>query len=158
MLRVYLLQRSSNIFISFLALSLFALGPISAYGQVVSEPRGVTGAAIWFVFVTLSLLAVLLAVVYWLYRKGGIVGSHGSGIEILASQAVGPRERIVVARIGGRLFLLGHTPSNISLVAELDHFDSPVGVNTGSTDLTQRFATKLESLLQQAGSSVKKKR
>ena len=78
----------------------------------------------WLGLVTLSLLVVLVAVVVWLFRRGAQSATAGGQIQLLATFPIGPRERLVVVRMQDRILALGHTPTHISLLAELDDFES----------------------------------
>jgi flagellar protein FliO/FliZ len=91
--------------------------------------------------VTLTLLVVLFAVVLWLYKRGQQAGSAPSSIKILAAQPLGPRERLVIVRIDDRILALGHTPTTISMLAELESFDESA--------VTPQFAPRFSSQLQQ---------
>jgi hypothetical protein len=90
------------------------------------------GGSAWYGLVTLTLLVVLVAVV---------------------SKSLGPRESVVVVNVDGRFFLVGHTPSNVSLIAELDHYTPPASAPTaaGSGRLASDFAQALTSALRKGG-------
>lgn len=85
-----------------------------------------------------------MAVVLWLFRKGRIIGPSDSGIDLLATQSLGPREQIVVVRINGRILVLGHTASQINLLAELAEFTPPA---VRPSNLPKGFQAQLNSFL-----------
>ena len=132
---------------AFVYLGIFS---IAAQAQALSAPvssstsgsSSVWGGA-WLGLVTLSLLVVLAAVVVWLFRRGAQSTTVGGQIQLLAAFPVGPRERLLVVRMQDRILALGHTPTHISLLAELDDFE-PMA-NTGS--LPSGFAGQLMTLL-----------
>ena len=135
-------------------LSVFALSgifSIAAQAQALSAPvsSGSSGSSssvwggAWLGLVTLSLLVVLAAVVVWLFRRGAQSTTVGGQIQLLAAFPVGPRERLLVVRMQDRILALGHTPTHISLLAELDDFE-PMA-NSGS--LPSGFAGQLMTLL-----------
>jgi flagellar protein FliO/FliZ len=96
----------------------------------------------------LTLLVVLVAVVLRVYKRMGAANVTEGGIRLLASKALGPRESVVVVQLDGRYFMLGHTPSQISLIAELDHYSPPAGSGSvGASGLTSEFAGALTSAL-----------
>ena len=97
----------------------------------------------------LSLLVVLVAVVVWLFRRGAQGSTVGGQIQLLAAFPVGPRERLLVVRMQDRILALGHTPTHISLLAELDDFE-PMA-NSGS--LPSGFAGQLMTLLSRKNSA-----
>jgi flagellar protein FliO/FliZ len=95
-----------------------------------AQPQGLITAAAtnpppaaggsWFVLVLLTLLVVLFAVVVWVYKRRLGAAGDQTGISILNMRPVGAREQIIVARVHGRVLVLGHTPSQISLLCELE--------------------------------------
>ena len=44
-------------------------------------------------------------------------------VMILAQQALGPRERVIVLNVLNRILVVGHTPSQITLLTELEPED-----------------------------------
>lgn len=97
----------------------------------------------WLGLLTLTMLVVLAAVVVWLYRRGTQSTTAGGQIQLLATFAVGPRERLLVVRIQDRILALGHTPTQISLLTELEDFE-PI---TGADPMTAGFAGQLQAFL-----------
>jgi len=89
-----------------------------------SQPPPATGGS-WFVLVLLTLMVVLFAVVIWVYKRRLSGAGDGSAISVLSMRPVGAREQIIVARVHGRVLVLGHTPSQISLLCELDPHEVP---------------------------------
>jgi flagellar protein FliO/FliZ len=89
------------------------------------------------------MLVVLAAVVVWLYRRSTQGTSTGGQIQLLAAFPVGPRERLLVVRMGDRILALGHTPSQISYLTELESFEPTLS----SGGLPAGFAGQLQSLL-----------
>ncbi len=107
-----------------------------------SGSSSVWGGA-WLGLLTLTLLVVLAAVVLWLYRRGTQSSVAGGQIQLLATFAVGPRERLLVVRIQDRILALGHTPSQINLLTELEDFE-PI---PGAGQISAGFAGQLQALL-----------
>lgn len=68
-------------------------------------------------------LAVVLALV-WVALKGlqrlqqRAQGAQGAALQVLASTAVGPRERVVAVRWQGRELLLGVAAGSVTLLGE----------------------------------------
>ena len=79
------------------------------------------GLAAWFALVVLSLLVVLVAVLLWISRQR-MQGGASSGIDVLGMRTLGPREQVLVVRIEDRILVLGHTPGQINLLAELEQY------------------------------------
>lgn len=107
-----------------------------------STASSVWGGA-WLGLVTLSLLVVLVAVVVWLFRRGTQNTAVGGQIQLLATFPIGPRERLLVVRMQDRILAIGHTPTNISLLTELEDFEPMAGNGT----LPSGFAGQLMTLL-----------
>ena len=116
--------------------------PFSSAAQTPATSSSVWGGA-WLGLVTLSMLIVLVAVVVWLYRRGTQGTATGGQIQLLAAFPVGPRERLLVVRMGDRIVALGHTPSQISYLTELESFEPTMG----NSVLSAGFAGQLQTLL-----------
>ncbi len=103
------------------------------------------GSFIWLTLVTLILAAVLVALIAWFVKRNLQIDVPNSTIKVLSSQSIGPRERIVIAQIVGRVFVLSHTPTQISFIAELDAAEVATlpKINKHVPD----FAKKLSDLL-----------
>jgi flagellar protein FliO/FliZ len=132
-----------------LAFALFGIASVcvqaqslAASGSSASSSTSVWSGA-WLGLITLSLLIVLAAVVVWLFRRGAQGPLVGGQIQLLAAFPVGPRERLLVVRMQDRILALGHTPTHISLLTELDDFEPMAG--TGN--LPTGFSDQLMSLL-----------
>lgn len=135
----------------FIALAFWGLAALAVQAQSASAPLSSSSASssssvwggAWLGLVTLSLLVVLAAVVVWLFRRGAQNTAVGGQIQLLAAFPVGPRERLLVVRMQDRILALGHTPTHISLLAELEDFE-PM---TGNGTLPSGFAGQLMTLL-----------
>ena len=115
---------------------------LAASSSPSSSSASVWGGA-WLGLVTLTLLIVLAAVVVWLYRRGAQGPLVGGQIQLLAAFPVGPRERLLVVRMQDRILALGHTPTHISLLTELEDFEPMAGAG----QLPSGFSNQLMSLL-----------
>lgn len=80
------------------------------------DPAPISGQAIYAVLITLALMAG----VAWLLRKN-LVSRRGQGsISVETAVPLGERRSLVVIAVEGRRLLLGMTPTQISLVTELN--------------------------------------
>jgi flagellar protein FliO/FliZ len=132
-----------------LAIAFFGIASVCVQAQSLaassspsSSSASVWGGA-WLGLVTLTLLIVLAAVVVWLYRRGAQGPLVGGQIQLLAAFPVGPRERLLVVRMQDRILALGHTPTHISLLTELEDFEPMAGAG----QLPSGFSNQLTSLL-----------
>lgn len=109
------------------------------------NPPPATGAS-WFALVVLTLVVVLVAVLVWFYKRRLNFSDGDSAIRVLGSRPLGAREQIVVARVHGRVLVLGHTPAQVSLLCELDPDEVPdtpaIPAGTDFAQLISRFARK----------------
>lgn len=99
-----------------------------------------------------GLLAVLalIALTAWLFKRFGMhaVGKAGP-LKIVASASVGPKERIVVARIDDIQLVLGVTATQINLLHQKNTVDmsaaAPLAAESPSSNFAQTLQTELES-------------
>jgi len=78
-----------------------------------------------------AVLALILALA-WLARRFGVQGAGRSHLlKVVASTAIGPRERVVVVEVAGTWVVLGVTPTHVqavhTLAAPLAHADAAPG-------------------------------
>ena len=99
---------------------------------------------------TLALLLVLAAIfaIAWIARRmRGMVRGGGQGIDVLAQAAVGPRERVVIVRVGATRLLLGVAPGRVTALHELPA-DARIDSGNGGAvaAAAPKFPTFVESL------------
>jgi flagellar protein FliO/FliZ len=99
---------------------------VSLLNTTASTPASSTASS-WFVLVFLTFLVVLVAVVVWFYKRRLGFAADDGFIRILSSRPLGAREQIVVASVYGRVLVLGHTPSQVSVLCELQPEEVPEG-------------------------------
>lgn len=96
-----------------------------------------------------SLLVVVGAVVAvgWLVSRSKMIGGANSdAISVVASRALGARERLLLIEIAGKQLLVGLTPGQLRT---LHVFDEPaVRPNAGPAAAPTGFAGRLKSALQ----------
>lgn len=93
-----------------------------------------------------SLIFVIGAILFvgWLYsRMRGVNLGASKVINVLASQPLGPKEKIVVVQIGGKQIAVGMTPSSLQT---LHVFDEPV-VAKREGPSSASFSERLRSAL-----------
>lgn len=108
-----------------------------------SVPAGTAGGIGQATVALLVVLAVIFAVAWLARRLRGLTRGGGQGIEVLAQAAVGPRERVVVVRVGESRLLLGVAPGRVTRLHELppgEKLDDAPSVSTGPG-----FPTLMES-------------
>lgn len=128
------------------ALCGFFSGPVLAQSAAGAPAQSPGLPQLLTVLLSLLLVVALIVALAWLVRRAGIgqglVGRQGP-IKILASQALGARERLVLTEVGGQQVLLGVTTQSIQTLLVLDE---PVSVEKNSSSQSL-FHSKLQSIL-----------
>jgi flagellar protein FliO/FliZ len=79
------------------------------------EPDGLASLS-----VTVGLIVVLLWGAVWALRRlRPGAGATGSDCAVLRALALGPRERLLVVRVGAKHLVVGVSATNVSLLCEL---------------------------------------
>ena len=76
-----------------------------------------------FSFIWLALAAALIWVVAYLVKRDAAVRATNPHVMILAQQSFGPRERVLILNVLNRILVVGHTPTQINLITELEPED-----------------------------------
>lgn len=95
-----------------------------------------------------SLIVVIGAIVVlgWFYSRSKVFGGgNNDTINVIASRAVGSKERLMVVEVAGTQLLVGMTASNVNT---LHVFDAPI-VNTANVSVVSGFAGRLKSVLKE---------
>lgn len=101
-----------------------------------------------------SLLLVIGAIVAfgWIFSRSKMIGGGNSdAIRIVASRALGAKERLMLVEIADKQLLIGMTPAHVQT---LHVFDSPVvssgsGSGAGATGYPAGFRGRLRNALQE---------
>lgn len=104
--------------------------------------------------VLLAVLAVC-ALAYWCTRYISVTGvlsgfrtaDGGGRLKLLAQMGVGKDARLLVAAVGERCFLLGVTPTGITLLAELSEEESAAWKREAETPERPSFQESLRASL-----------
>ncbi|HEX3860965.1 MAG TPA: flagellar biosynthetic protein FliO [Stellaceae bacterium] len=86
---------------------------------------------------TLGAIVLLLWGVLWFVRRlrpgalAGALSGGGGDCVVLRSLALGPRERLLVVRVGTRHLVVGVGAASVSLLCELDGPLQPAGAADG---------------------------
>ncbi|MFT3758710.1 flagellar biosynthetic protein FliO [Thauera sp.] len=71
-------------------------------------------------------IALLLASLWLIRRLAAPRGSAAAAIEVLGAAAVGPRERVVLVRLGQQLLVLGVAPGSVTRLHEMKAEELPL--------------------------------
>lgn len=123
-----------------LALSLWNVAAEAAEKAATPLADSTTGGQLAQLLFGLLLVIGVIFLLAWLVRRvQQIVPRGGQVIKIVATQALGPRDRLVLVQVGGEQILLGLTPGTISalhVMAEPVHFPD---AEPASAEFAQRL-------------------
>ena len=91
-------------------------------------------------------LAVVIALILaagWLMKKIGPRTRSNGAVQVVGGASVGPREKVVVVRFGGRTLLLGVAPGQVSLLQASDHH--PDEASPAADPATPSFVDRLRA-------------
>ena len=95
-----------------------------------------------------SLIVVLGAILFlgWLYSRAKFTaGGSGDVINIIASRALGAKERLMLVEIAGKQLLVGMTPNHVQT---LHVFDAPVAKPKGKIGRPAKNMEEIPGLLE----------
>jgi flagellar protein FliO/FliZ len=119
-----------------------------------SLPSGTAGGIGQATLALLLVLAVIFAIAWGARKIRARVGGGAQGIDVIAQAAVGPRERVVVVRVGATRLVLGVAPGRVTALHELPvdaSLDSTPRGGTSSGDVKfPTFGESLKSLMNKA--------
>ena len=121
--------------------------PAGAYaattGATVAPPLSISAMDVLNVGGSLTMVLLAVVIIAWLY---GLRGSSGQVIQVVASQALGPKERVLIVEVAGQQLVLGVTAAGMRTLHVLE---SPV--DTGAEpDAVQSFAARLGEALKKS--------
>ena len=131
--------------------SLFLLAPLTALAaepaaKAVTTPMASSDIGSQLAQLLLGLLLVigLIFALAWVMRRVQQIGPRGNqAIKLVASQALGPRDRLLLVQVGGEQVLLGLTAGRIT---PLHVLKEPVSLEAAEP-ATPEFAQRLMELL-----------
>lgn len=123
------------------------MGPSMAWASAAPEavaPGSNLSAQLGQLLLGLALVIVLIFVLAWIARRvQNITPKGGKVIQIVASQALGPKDRLLLVQVGEEQILLGLT---VGRITPLHVLKEPVLVEA-SAPSTPEFAQRLMELL-----------
>jgi flagellar protein FliO/FliZ len=119
--------------------------PVAAAASVAGAPGSgeLGGQLAQMLFGLLLVIALIFALAWLLRRVQHIVPKGGQVIKVVATQALGPRDRLLLVQVGEEQVLLGFTPGNLTALHVLQ---KPVPLPEGEP-ATGEFAQRLLELL-----------
>lgn len=143
-LSVPYLSRAASVFLTMTASGLAGADEANSNPAL---PAVIGPNEIWHMGSGLVLIIVAIMVVGWLYsRAQGVHSRHGEIIHVVATQPLGPKERVLLVEVGGKQLLLGMTASQIQTLHVLEQ---PL-VSDGPPPLPSGFAKRLRTAIKGA--------
>lgn len=128
-------------------LGIVLASPVSAENVVaapVALPTGDIGGVALSLFV---IIAVILAIGWFFSRMRGMRGPRGQVMQILATQALGPKDRVILVRISGKRLVLGVTATQMQTLLVLDDDNGDVADPAPEEPLPDSFAARMLNTL-----------
>lgn len=108
---------------------------------------GVGGGDVLNMVISMLVLVVVIVVLGWLYSRSRFVGSGSSdAINVVATRALGPKERLLIVEVADQQLLVGMTAT---AVQTLHVFEKPVAIPTPPAPAG--FANRLRAAVQEIG-------
>ena len=105
----------------------FAVFAVTVPRVAAAQAAEVNDASVWLlgpIGITVLIAACAWAALHVLRQRRQRAGGDAELPRVIGATALGSRERIVVLRASGRVFMLGVTAHQVSMLAELDHADA----------------------------------
>lgn len=125
-----------------------ALAVAKAAAPALPSTPMVGGGDIVSLVVSMLIVVAVIVVLGWLYSRSRFVGG-GSGdvIQVVASRALGTKERLLVVEVADQQLLVGMTATNVQT---LHVFEKPVSIEKAPVD-SSGFASRLRNAFQEMG-------
>jgi flagellar protein FliO/FliZ len=109
---------------------------------------GLGGGDVLNMGVSMLLVVAMIVFLGWLYSRSRFVGSGSSdAINVVATRALGPKERLLIVEVADQQLLVGITAS---AVQTLHVFDKPVAIEQ-QANAPAGFANRLRAAVQEIG-------
>lgn len=107
----------------------------------------VAGSVVQMILGLGLIIALLIASLYILKRLGAGRGSAAGLVKVRGATAVGPRERVVLVEVAGKILVLGVAPGRVNTLHTLDTADLPG--STGATPASPAGGRDFQSWLKE---------
>lgn len=96
--------------------------------------------------ISMAIVVAAILILGWFYSRSRLAGSgHSDLINVVATRALGPKERLMVVEVADQQLLIGMTST---AVQTLHVFDTPLTIPESSTD-TSSFSARLLSAVKE---------
>ena len=109
---------------------------------------GIGGGDFLHMGISMLFVVAVIVILGWLYSRSRFVGVGSSdAINVVATRALGPKERLLIVEVADQQLLVGMTATNVQT---LHVFDKPVTIATPASK-RGGFADRLRTSLQEIG-------
>ncbi|WP_341644404.1 flagellar biosynthetic protein FliO [Thauera sp. SDU_THAU2] len=115
-----------------------------------SDPTELAGSLFQMLGGLAVVIALLLASLWLVRRLAAPRGSAAAAIEVLGAAAVGPRERVVLVRLGEQLLVLGVAPGSVTRLHEMKAEELPLAARQNAHPSSSGSARNFSAWLGQA--------
>lgn len=117
-------------------------------GPTLPSTPGLGGSDFLNMGVSMLFVVAVIVVLGWLYSRSRFVGGGSNdAINVVATRALGPKERLLIVEVADQQLLVGMTAT---AVQTLHVFDKPVTI-AKSPNPPAGFATRLRAAVQEIG-------
>lgn len=129
------------------ALGIVLASPVSAE-NVMAQPVALPSGDIGNVALSLIvIIAAILAIGWFFSRMHGMRGPRGQVMQILATQTLGSKERVILVRIADKQLVLGVTATQMQTLLVLDDNNDDAPEPEPEEPLRNSFAARMKSAL-----------
>ncbi|MGI9238574.1 MAG: flagellar biosynthetic protein FliO [Woeseiaceae bacterium] len=127
---------------------LISAGVTTDSGPTLPSTPGIGGGDFLNMGLSMLFVVAVIVVLGWLYSRSRFVGGGSSdAINVVATRALGPKERLLIVEVADQQLLVGMTST---AVQTLHVFDKPVAIADRQTAAVG-FAGRLKTAVQEIG-------
>ena len=94
--------------------------PVAAHAQATAEPVPELGSGLGQMLFGLAVVIAILFATLWVIKRLSVPRGGSVPLNVLGATAVGPRERVVLVELAGKVLVLGVTQSSVQTLHVLD--------------------------------------
>ncbi len=123
---------------------------LPAHDEVISAVSPVVGGAdLLGLGASMFIVIAVIVLLGWLYSRSRFVsGGAGHLINVVASRALGPKERLMIVEVADRQLLIGMTASAVQTLHVFDEPVRPVAVEQAEGGFAARMRAAFKELKQ----------
>lgn len=96
----------------------------------------------------LAVVVALLLATLWILKRVAAPRGAAGALKVLGAAPVGPRERVVLVEVAGKVLVLGVAPGNVTTLHTLDSTELPQPPSPPKTGGASDFQTRLRKILE----------